>query len=70
MLLFCVIPSKGSFPVITGFMTIHILNIVKIWSKEKGERVYKGSSPHTHHIHVSIKDGMGDDISPWFKESK
>lgn len=38
-----------------------------IWSKEKGERKYTGPSPHKHHIHVSIKDNMGADVSPWFK---
>lgn len=48
----------------------YLIHNGKIWSKEKGERAYTGPSPHTHHIHVSIKDGMGNDTSPWFKEGK
>ena len=48
----------------------YLIHNGKIWSKEKGERAYTGLSPHTHHIHVSIKDGMGNDTSPWFKEGK
>lgn len=41
----------------------------KIWSKERaseGNRVYSGSNPHNHHLHVSILDGCGSDTSPWF----
>jgi hypothetical protein len=38
----------------------------KIWSKQKGLRAYKGSNPHTKHLHISIKQGCGDDTSPWF----
>jgi len=38
----------------------------KIWSKQKGLRVYKGPNPHTKHLHISIKQGCGDDTSPWF----
>jgi hypothetical protein len=38
----------------------------KIWSKEKGLRVYKGSNKHTKHLHISIKQGCGGDTSPWF----
>ena len=41
----------------------------KIWSKQyakKGNRKYTGSNPHSHHLHVSINDGCGDDTSPWF----
>lgn len=45
----------------------YLIHNGKIWSKEKGERAYTGPSPHIHHIHVSIKDGMGDDTSVWFK---
>lgn len=38
----------------------------QIWSAERGERHYDGSNPHNKHVHVSIKDGHGDDTSPWF----
>ena len=38
----------------------------RIWSKEKGNRVYTGSNPHNKHVHISIKETMGNDTSPWF----
>lgn len=38
----------------------------RIWSKEKGNRVYTGPNPHNKHVHISIKETMGDDTSPWF----
>lgn len=38
----------------------------RIWSPERGERAYTGSNPHNKHIHVSIKENMGKDTSPWF----
>lgn len=41
----------------------------KIWSAERaseGDRVYTGSNKHNKHLHISIKDGMGKDTSPWF----
>lgn len=38
----------------------------KIWSREKGLRDYTGSNKHNKHLHISIKDGCGDDTSPWF----
>ena len=41
----------------------------KIWSKDKakqGDRKYTGSNPHTKHLHISINDGCGDDVRPWF----
>lgn len=38
----------------------------KIWSADKGERVYTGPNKHNHHCHISIKAGFGDDTSPWF----
>jgi len=38
----------------------------KIWSREKGLREYTGSNKHNKHLHISIKDGCGDDTSPWF----
>ena len=44
----------------------YLIHNGKIWSNEKGEKPYKGPSPHTHHIHISVKDGMGSDTSPWF----
>jgi len=38
----------------------------KIWSREKGLRDYTGPNKHNKHLHISIKDGCGDDTSPWF----
>ena len=41
----------------------------KIWSKEKakaGNRKYTGSNAHNKHLHISINDTCGDDVSPWF----
>lgn len=38
----------------------------RIWSKQKGDRAYTGSNPHTKHIHISIKETHGNDTSPWF----
>jgi len=41
----------------------------KIWSAERaseGDREYTGSNKHNKHLHISIKDGCGDDTSPWF----
>jgi len=38
----------------------------KIWSQEKGLREYTGSNKHNKHLHISIKEGCGDDTSPWF----
>ena len=41
----------------------------KIWSKQyakQGNRKYTGSNPHSHHLHVSLNDGSGNDTSPWF----
>jgi hypothetical protein len=38
----------------------------RIWSKEKGERIYTGSNPHNKHLHISIKEECGNDTSPWF----
>jgi hypothetical protein len=41
----------------------------KIWSVERaseGDRDYDGPNKHPHHLHISIKDGCGDDTSPWF----
>lgn len=38
----------------------------RIWSKEKGDRVYTGSNPHNSHLHISIKETCGNDTSPWF----
>ena len=41
----------------------------KIWSKEKakqGNRKYTGSNAHNKHLHVSINDTCGADVSPWF----
>ena len=38
----------------------------KIWSAKNGETRYNGSNPHNKHIHISIKDECGNDVSPWF----
>ena len=41
----------------------------KIWSKDKaksGNRPYTGSSPHTKHLHISIRADKANDTSPWF----
>jgi len=38
----------------------------RIWSVEKGEHEYTGPNKHPHHIHISIKEGCGNDTSPWF----
>ena len=38
----------------------------QIWSKEKGTDNYTGSNPHNKHLHISIKEGCGEDTSPWF----
>jgi hypothetical protein len=41
----------------------------KIWSSERaseGDREYTGSNKHNKHLHISIKEGCGDDTSPWF----
>jgi len=38
----------------------------KIWSEKTGENVYSGINQHNKHLHISIKEGCGDDTSPWF----
>ena len=38
----------------------------RIWSREKGDRDYTGSNKHHKHLHISIKEGCGNDTSPWF----
>jgi hypothetical protein len=41
----------------------------KIWSADRaseGDRDYDGSNKHNKHLHISIKEGCGDDTSPWF----
>jgi hypothetical protein len=41
----------------------------KIWSKaraKEGNRKYTGSNQHTKHLHISIKEDMVTDTSPWF----
>lgn len=38
----------------------------KIWSAKNGEHVYTGINQHNKHLHISIKEGCGDDTSPWF----
>lgn len=38
----------------------------RIWTPDKGVHEYNGSNPHNKHCHISIKDGHGNDTSPWF----
>ena len=38
----------------------------RIWSKERGDRVYTGSNKHEKHLHISIKSEFSKDTSPWF----
>ena len=38
----------------------------KIWSRSKGENTYTGKNKHEKHLHVSIKENCGDDVSDWF----
>jgi hypothetical protein len=41
----------------------------KIWSSDRaaeGDRDYDGPNKHHKHLHISIKEGCGDDTSPWF----
>lgn len=38
----------------------------KIWSATHGQTKYEGINQHNHHLHISIKEGCGDDTSPWF----
>jgi hypothetical protein len=38
----------------------------RIFSKDKGDRVYTGSNQHNKHLHISIEPGSGNDKRPWF----
>lgn len=38
----------------------------KIWSEHNGVLPYSGSNPHNKHLHISIKEGQGNNINPWF----
>jgi hypothetical protein len=38
----------------------------KIWSAVNGETRYEGINQHNHHLHISIKEGCGNNTSPWF----
>jgi len=41
----------------------------KIWSADRakdGDREYTGANKHNKHLHISIKEGCGDDTSAWF----
>jgi hypothetical protein len=46
----------------------------RIWVRGQREKVYTGSNPHRSHLHISINDDYGNDVSPWFawavKETK
>jgi len=38
----------------------------RIWSAERGDRVYTGPNKHVKHLHISIKEDCAKDTSPWF----
>lgn len=38
----------------------------RIWIRGQGEKAYTGSNSHRSHLHISIRDGYGSDVSPWF----
>ena len=38
----------------------------KIWSAKNGETNYTGVNKHNKHLHISIKNGCGNDTSAWF----
>lgn len=38
----------------------------KIWSQKNGVYRYTGSNPHNKHLHISIREGYGNDKSEWF----
>ena len=38
----------------------------KIWSTQHGDSRYTGANSHNHHLHISIKETCGQDVSPWF----
>lgn len=38
----------------------------RIWSQTNGVSKYTGSNPHNKHLHISIKEGHGNDVSAWF----
>jgi hypothetical protein len=38
----------------------------RIWSQTNGVSKYTGSNPHNKHLHISIKEGHGNDVSEWF----
>ena len=38
----------------------------RIWIRGSGEKAYTGSNPHRTHLHISIRNGYGSDVSAWF----
>ena len=44
----------------------YLIFMGKIWSPDKGDHKYIGVNQHNHHVHISIKDNCGDDVSNWF----
>lgn len=38
----------------------------RIWQRGVGEKAYSGSNSHRSHLHISIRDNHGNDVSPWF----
>lgn len=45
----------------------YIISNGRIWnpSVSPGWRKYSGSNPHNHHVHVSVKAALADDVSNW-----
>ena len=41
----------------------------RIWIRGGIEKKYTGSNPHRTHLHVSIRDGYGNDVSPWLTQA-
>ncbi len=44
----------------------YLIHKGRIWDKKQGNHAYTGSNKHNHHLHISIKDTLGQDTSPWF----
>ena len=44
----------------------YLIHNKRIWIRGQGEKVYTGSNPHRTHLHISIRDAYGSDVSPWF----
>lgn len=52
--------------VIADPRTAYVIHAGRIWTPGSGWRPYTGSSPHTHHVHVSVvHEHRETDASPW-----